>query len=254
MKATYSGLPLLPLTNMSYNVRSRRGRPLYVNFHFFKKAYDSIDRKKLIEILVDFKINPLIIDLIVQMYKNDSTVIKLGSLNEKVEVTSGIRQGCCISTLLFKLVTFKIIEELRKEKLYKIRRFNDNSIWLADDATLIAEDLPTLKKLLECLSRSGGEYGLQINEKKTKIMKIKGPDSQIHIEEYEEVTETTYLGVTIGGRWRDIFEKENKKILEEFDRKVNTVMAEVKKSADKAVVGKAIWKLMTSCFLSQIYL
>ena len=205
----------------------------------------TIDRKKLIEVLIYYKINPKIIDLIVQMYENDSTVIKLGSLNEKVEVTSGIRQGCCISTLLFKLVTFKIIEDLRKEKVYKIGEFEDNSIWLADDATLIAEDLSTLEKLLESLSKSGGEYGLQINEKKTKIMRIKGPNKKIQIEEYEEVTEATYLGVTIGGRFRDIFEKENKKLLDEVDRKVNTIMAEVKKSADKAGVGKAIWKMVS---------
>ena len=197
------------ITNISYNKRGRRGRPLYLAFIDFKKAYDSIDRKKLIEVLIDYKINPQIIDLIVQMYKNDSTVIKLGSLSEKVEVTSGIRQGCCISTLLFKLVTFKIIEELRKERVYKVGVFEDNSIWLADDATLVAEDLPTLRKLLNRLSRAGGEYGLQINEKKTKIMRIKGPKSEEKIEEYEEVTEATYLGVTIGGRFRDIFEKEN---------------------------------------------
>ena len=233
------------ITNISYNKRGRRGRPLYLAFIDFKKAYNSIDRKKLIEVLIDYKINPQIIDLIVQMYKNDNTVIKLGSLSERVEVTSGIRQGCCISTLLFKLVTFKIIEELRKEKVYKVGVFEDNSIWLADDATLIAEDLPTLKKLLERLSRSGGEYGLQINEKKTKIMRIKGQKSKMQIEEYEEVTEATYLGVTIGGRFRDIFEKENKKVLDEVDRKVNTIMAEVRKSADKAIVGKAIWKLVS---------
>merc|ERR1711942_644294 len=231
------------ITNMSYQ-RRRGGRPLYLAFIDFKKAYDSIDRKKLIEVLIDYKINPMIIDLIVQMYKDDHTIIKLGSMTEKVEVTGGIRQGCCISTLLFKLVTFKIIEDLRKEKLYKVGKFNDNSIWLTEYATLIAEDLQTLGKLLNCLSRSGGRYGLQINEKKTKIMKIKGPDNQIHIEEYEMVTEATYLGITIGGRWRNIFEKENKKILGKADRKVDTVLAEVRKSADKAVVGKAIWKLM----------
>merc|ERR1712121_347962 len=210
------------IANMSYEKRGRKCRPLYLAFIDFKKAYDSIDRRKLIEVLIGYKINPKIIDLIVQMYKEDHTVIKLGSLAEKVEVTGGIRQGCCITTLPFKLVTFKIIEKLREERLYKIRKYNDNSIWLADDATLIAEDLPTLRKLLECLSKTGGEYGLQINEKKTKIMKIKGPDSSDHIEEYEEVTEATYLGFLIGGRWRDIFEKENKMILEEDDRKVNT--------------------------------
>merc|ERR1711888_485096 len=152
--------------------------------------------------------------------------------------------GCCISTLLFKLVTFKIIEKLRKETLYKIRKFNDNSVWLADDATLIAEDLHTLEKLLNCLSKAGGEYGLQINREKTKIMKIKGLEDDYKIKDYEMVEETTYLGVTIGGKGRNIFEYENKKILDKVNRKVNTVMADVRKSADKAIVGKAIWKQM----------
>ena len=163
------------ITNMSYERRGRKNRPLYLAFIDFKKAYDSIDRRKLIEVLVDYKVNPQIIDIIVRMYNEDSTVIQLGNMKEKVKVTGGIRQGCCISTLLFKMVTFKIIEELRKEKRYKVGKFDDNSIWLADDATLIAEDLETLEALLNCLSRAGGEYGLEINEKKTKIMKIKGP-------------------------------------------------------------------------------
>merc|ERR1711891_115828 len=179
------------------------------------------------------------------MYKEDHTVIKLGNMVEKVEVTGGIRQGCCISTLLFKLVTFKIIEGLRKKKLYKIRKFNDNSVWLADDATLIAEDLTTLEQLLDCLSEIGGEYGLQINREKTKIMKIKGLEDDYRIKDYEMVKETTYLGVTIGGKGRNIFEYENEKILDKVNRKVNTVMAEVRKSADKVIVGKAIWKQMS---------
>merc|ERR1711888_526611 len=152
--------------------------------------------------------------------------------------------GCCISTLLFKLVTFKIIEKLRKETLYKIRKFNDNSVWLADDATLIAQDLQTLEQLLDCLSKAGGEYGLQINKEKTKIMKIKGLEDDYKIKGYEMVEETTYLGVTIGGRGRNIFEYENKKILDKVNRKVNTVMADVRKSADKVIVGKVIWKQM----------
>ena len=228
------------IANMSYENRGRKNRPLYLAFIDFKKAYDSIDRKKLIEVLIQYKINPIIIDLIVQMYKEDHTVIKLGSISEKIEVTGGIRQGCCISTLLFKLVTFKIIEDLRKEKLYKVGKFNDNSIWLADDATLIAEDINTLKELLACLSRTGGRYGLQINEKKTKIMKVKGRDSLEGIEGYEIVTEAKYLGIVVGGRGRNIFEKENDDLLARAKKKVNTLMAEVRKSADKVIVGKAI--------------
>ena len=230
------------VTNMTFEKRGKNGKALYLAFIDFKKAYDSIDRKKLIEVLIEYKINPKIIDLIVQMYKDDHTIINLGNMNEKIEVTGGIRQGCCISTLLFKMVTFKIIEKLRREPLFKMRKFNDNSIWLADDATLIAESPQILKQLLDCLNKAGGEYGLQINREKTKIMKIRGQEDDLRLRDYEMVEETTYLGVTIGGKGRYIFENENKKILDKANRKVNTIMSEVRKSADKAIVGKAIWK------------
>ena len=103
-----------------------------------------------------FKINPQIINLIVQMYEGDRTIIQLGRMKEDIEVTGGIRQGCCISTLLFKMVTFTMIEDLRNlAKKYKIREFDDNSLWLADDATLIAKDIQSLQKLLEVLEKTG---------------------------------------------------------------------------------------------------
>merc|ERR1712179_732444 len=130
-------------TNKVYE--GSRKKYLYFAFIDFKKAYDSINRKRLIEVLAKFKINPKIIELIVQMYEGDSTIIKLGKMKEKVEVTGGIRQGCCISTLLFKMVTFTMIDDLRtKVDKFKIGKFEDNSLWLADDATLIANSIPKL--------------------------------------------------------------------------------------------------------------
>merc|ERR1711888_285888 len=141
---------------------------------------------------------PKIIDLIVQMYRDDYTIIKLGNMEEKMEITGGIRQGCCISTLLFKLITFKVIEKLRKERKYKIGKYEDNSLWLADDATLIAENLQILEQLLNCLSEAGREYGLEINKEKTKILKIRGDEEDYRIKDYEMVEEATYLGITIG--------------------------------------------------------
>ena len=69
-----------------------------------------MNRKKLIEVLIKYKINLLIIDMIIQMYEGDITTIQLGKMKCKIEVTSGIRQGCAISTLLFKMITFTLIE------------------------------------------------------------------------------------------------------------------------------------------------
>merc|ERR1712033_11940 len=172
---------------------------------------------------------------IVQMYKDDYTILKLGNMEEKMEITGGIRQGCCISTLLFKLVTFKVIEKLREETKYKIGTYEDNSLWLADDAPLIAESLPILEQLLNCLNIAGREYGLEINKEKTKILKIRGEEGDYRIKDYEMVEEATYLGITIGGEnGRKIFQIENKNVLDKAKKKVNMVMGEVRKSADKA--------------------
>ena len=81
----------------------------------FKKAYDSIDRGKLVETLVRFKIHPKIIDLMVRVYSGDETIMRLRGKEEEVRVTSGIRQGCTASTVFFKLITYMIIEALEKE-------------------------------------------------------------------------------------------------------------------------------------------
>ena len=67
-----------------------------------------MNREKLIEVLIRYKINPLIIDMIIQMYEGDSTTIQLGKMKSKIEVTSGIKHGCAISTLHFKMITFTL--------------------------------------------------------------------------------------------------------------------------------------------------
>ena len=190
----------------------------------------TLNRKRLIEVLAKFKINPKIIELIVQMYEGDSTIIKIGRMKEKVEVTGGIRQGCCISTLLFKMVTFTMIDDLRTlAEKYKIGKFVDNSLWLADDATLIADSIPNLQKLLEVLKYTGETNGLQINLDKTKIMKIRGPEIEEKIGEMEVVKETKYLGIKIGGKGRNLFEKENKLFFGKAEKQVNILLAKIKK-------------------------
>ena len=66
----------------------------------FKKAYDSIKRETMVQIVKELRIDSKIIDFIVRIYRDDSTKIQLEK-NEgiEIEVTSGIRQGCTASTV-----------------------------------------------------------------------------------------------------------------------------------------------------------
>ena len=119
------------------------------------------------------------------------------------------------------MITYTIIDDLRTEgKKYKVGEFFENSLWLADDATLIARNLPELMELLKILEETGGKNGLMINKDKTKIMKIRGPDVEEIAGEYEIVKETKYLGIQIGGKGRNLFENENKKTLKKLKRKL----------------------------------
>ena len=89
-----------------------------------------------------------------------------------------------------------MIDDLRNlAEEYKIGKFVDNSLWLADDATLIANSIPNLQKLLEVLKKTGEINGLQVNLEKTKIMKIRGPEIENEFGEMEVVKETKYLGI-----------------------------------------------------------
>ena len=98
------------LADRVYTGNTRKKTGLYFAFIDFKKAYDSVNRKRPIEVLIKYKVNSHIIDMIIQMYKGDSTKIQLGKMKSDIEVTSGIRQGCAILTFLFKMITFTIIE------------------------------------------------------------------------------------------------------------------------------------------------
>ena len=216
---------------MTFESKRKSHKSLFFTFIDFKKAYDSVDRAKLIEVLIKFKVNPKIIDLIVQMYKADKTTIILGKMKETIEVTCGIRQGCSISTLLFKMVTFCIIEDmLTKGRKYKVGKYEGNSLWLADDATLVASSREDVEENIKILIESGSKYGLNLNKTKTKILHVRGTKDVKEIGGYTVEDEVQYLGVNLGGNGRDIFRAEKRVWIKKAKKKANYVISQIKKA------------------------
>ena len=144
------------------------------------------------------------------------------------------------------MVTYNIIEELLAEgELYNIREYSGNSLWLADDTTLIANSKENAIKALKALEIAGGACGLELSKQKTKIVQIRGKRTVEEIGEFKLEEEVKYLGIQIGGRGRDIFQAENKIWIQKAEKKANEIISQIKKSFDKVIVGKAIWKLMS---------
>ena len=101
-----------------------------------------------------------------------------------------------------------------------------------------------MRKTLDILEETGGENGLKLSDEKTKILRIKGPGTSKKIGRFKIEEEAKYLGVMVGGRGRNIYEAENKIWLEKAEKKANSILGLVNKSADRVIVGKAMWKMI----------
>ena len=117
-------------------------------------------------------------------------------------------------------------------------------VWLADDATLVASSKKDVEDNIMVLIESGSNCGLNLNKTKTKILHVRGTEDVKEIGEYTVEDEVQYLGIKLGGRGRDIFRAEKRIWTKKAKKKANEVISQIKKSFDKVIVGKAIWKLM----------
>ena len=230
-----------------------KNRQIFITALDFKKAFDSVKRKELIETLIKYKIDPKIIEIVAKIYTNDETKIKMGEREETIKIGSGIKQGCTASTVFFKLITYEIMKELEeKGEGFNIADTNMNSIFYADDSILIANTIEATKKNLEIIKSIGEKFGLIVNENKSKIMIFKNrgyrkteennEDEEIkEIEGIEVVRSMKYLGVEINDT-DDIFKIQKIKMQEKAETIAKNTYSVIEKCCNKVLIGKTFWK------------
>ena len=146
----------------------RQTKPIYIIAVDFSKAFDSIKREKLIEALIKYKIHPDIINFVANIYTDDETNLLIDGENVgNIKISSGIRQGCNGSTILFLLITYCIMTYLDIHlKGYRNMVCRLVSIFFADDGLLIAHSLEETIKAIRTLVHIAGDCGLSLNKEK----------------------------------------------------------------------------------------
>jgi len=161
--------------------------------------------KNLWKALEHCNISNSIIRAIKRLYENSFPKIKIGKqLSSGFRITKGLRQGCSLSSTLFKIYIQNALENWQKKCAKMGLEIQDMTIYtmlFADDQLLIAQDYEDLEYMTKKLIDEYELWGLKLNVKKTKYMTIGDTSRDLQLEDgkgiISNVNECTYLEVRI---------------------------------------------------------
>jgi hypothetical protein len=148
--------------------------------------------------------------LISKLYMDQRVKVQLNRGDTiSMQTVTRVRQGCCLSPLLFNLYS----ECFTKEALDGLGDFNIGgqiiqTVKYANDLVLMAKEETVLRDMIDRLIEITRGYGMEMNVEKTKVMRISRQPSPVTImidhKQTENVECFKYLGsmLTNEGRWK----------------------------------------------------
>lgn len=209
------------------------------------KAFDRVPHRKLIKVLIDYDVPPLIIRWISAYLNNRRQFVDVnGTFSELLEVYSGVPQGSVLGPLLF-LIYINSLFSIGSTGRVKVRMFADDCIIYAPISSV--NDQIEVNDILYRISSWCGEKNMIINTQKTQYMHLTNKKNILYFD-YEldsvkltKVDRYKYLGVIITSdlKWNehvDYVAKKATKKLWYLRRKLLKTPPSVKLIAYKALV------------------
>jgi hypothetical protein len=160
------------------------GVEICVCFIEWQKAFDCVKWTKLMEILKKTGIDWHERRLISKLYMDQSVKVQLNQgVTKSVKTGIRVRQGCCLSPLLFNLYSEYVTQEaLEGLGDFRVGGQIISMVRSADDLVLLAKEETILQSMTDKLIEVGRGYGMEINVEKTKTMRISRQPTPLHIK------------------------------------------------------------------------
>lgn len=148
--------------------------PLFICFVDYKKAFDRVKHKAILQQLESIGIDDKDLRLIQNLYYSQTATIRCGGcMSDPVAIKKGVRQGCVASPDLFNLYQETIMRGIADLEGVKVGGVNINNIRYADDTAIIATSETKLQNLMDRVVNDSQALGMEVNTQKTECMVIK---------------------------------------------------------------------------------
>ena len=206
-----------------------QNKGLYVTFVDLTKAFDTVSRKGLWQILERLGCPPKFLNMIIQLHENQFGQVRLSSdLSEPFPIINGVKQGCVLAPILFSVFFSMMLKQATADlddddgiyiryrtdgSLFNLRRLQAHTMTMeqliremlfADDAALAAHSETAIQRITSCFAEAAQLFGLEVSLKKTEVLHQPAPHEEYHpphifIDETElkTVHQFSYLGCTI---------------------------------------------------------
>ena len=147
---------------------------LYCCFVDFKKAFDTVPRALLWQVLEDLGVQGRVLDIIKSMYAHDSAAVRTSEgLSEIFRCLMGVKQGCPLSPTLFGLYVDGLEKHLLETAGIDAPELCGILVPLllyADDLILMSTSPEGLQRQLDALASFCEQRQLTVNLSKTKVV------------------------------------------------------------------------------------